>query len=129
MKMPKIVATALIISCITPTLVSAAYTSYTSYSLPILQGNNYTTTHNKATNDQNILNKVTALSNASNVTFWAADASQNQISADYKQNAGSGVSTINLTTAKLIGAQVMMGMENYNNQVSVGFVSGEVDFK
>lgn len=114
----------------TPMAVSAAkgYQSYTDYTLYNNCYNNATGKHAKETNDQNMINKVTALKDTNKAIFWATDASSNRISKTYNQEVNS-TTTIKLTTKKNKGAVVRMGMENYNLVTHIAKVSGKVDFK
>lgn len=112
-----------------PMSALAGFVSYSAYQLPILQGNNYTQAHNKATNDDKIINKVTALTNTDRVTIWATDQNNTQISPDYMQQVNN-TSDILFNTNKSSGDQVKMGMENYYwYWTENAWVSGEVDFR
>ena len=84
----------------------------------------------KTTTDNYIKNKVTALSNTSTATFWAADSSKTQISNDYDQKVGSKA-TIKFTKSgyNKKGKEIMLGMENANWSLKNAFVSGNVDFR
>lgn len=109
----------------------ASAATYTAYVLPILQGNNYTSIHDKTTADNFITNEVTAITDAVYADFWAINSNNNIISLKYKQGVGTGQATIKITTSgyNYIGAQVGMGMENHDTSLTRGFVSGTVYFR
>lgn len=113
-----------------PSAVSAAtgYQTYTDYTLYTACYNNYTAKHKKETSDQYISNKVTKFTNTNKGVFWAADGNSKAISKTYTQEVNS-TAKINLTTKKNKGANVRMGMENYNQVAYYGKVSGKVDFR
>lgn len=105
--------------------------SYTGYVLPPMQGNNYTSAHTKKTGASYITNHVYNLENTDTVTFWAANRSHKQISADYKQKKGSTVN-IQFTTSGYAkkGTQVVLGMENSHLYFRENaFVAGEVNYR
>lgn len=114
----------------TPMAVSALIgpQSYTDYTLYNNCYNNATAKHAKETDQQNIVNKVTAFKSTNKATFWATDGSSNRISKTYDQTLNS-TKTITFTTKKNKGAIVRMGMENYNLVTHTAKVSGKVDFK
>ena len=80
--------------------------------------------------DNFIVNKVTALTGTSTVTFWAANSNKTQISNDYDQKVGS-TATIKFTKRgyNKKGKEIMLGMENANWSLKNAFVSGNVDFR
>lgn len=127
-KFAKVVCIGALLTAIGATNVFAV--SYSGYTLSRAQGNNYTTQHSKTTTENYIKNKVTALSNTSTATFWAADSSKTQISNDYDQKVGSKA-TIKFTKSgyNKKGKEIMLGMENANWSLKNAFVSGNVDFR
>lgn len=106
--------------------VPAFASTYTAYTLPIMQGNNYTGAHGKTTTANYITNKVTALTNTDEVTFWACDSSRNPISVDYYQKLGNTTNIVHGKTT--LGYQIIMGMQNSNFSFSTAYVSGDVNF-
>ena len=127
-KFAKVVCIGALLTAIGATNVFAG--SYSGYTLPRCQGNNYTTQHAKKTTDNFIVNKVTALTGTSTVTFWAANSNKTQISNDYDQKVGS-TATIKFTKRgyNKKGKEIMLGMENANWSLKNAFVSGNVDFR
>lgn len=129
-KMTKIICASLLLSMVvTSNVFAAGQETYTAYKLPAFQKNNYTGTHLKANDRAYITNKVTAVSNAGTVTFWATDENHDQISGDYYQKVGN-TSKLVFTTAgyNKKNKQVCMGMENYEWTFDTAFVSGWANF-
>ncbi|ANF95003.1 hypothetical protein [Paenibacillus bovis] len=103
--------------------------NYDSYALPARQGNNYTGTHQKVTDEQYIVNKVTDITHADTAVFWATDGVKTVISNEYEQKLGNQ-STIQFRKQIKSKADVIMGMRNADYQIyQNGFVSGWVNFK
>lgn len=129
-KLAKVLCTSLLVSTIVGTSAFAADRhDYSAYKLPAFQGNNYGGTHTKENSKNYITNEVTAMTDASTVTFWAANVDHEQISKDYDQKVGNRsefVFTVAGYDKK--GAQVCMGMENADVTWKTGFVSGWVNF-
>lgn len=123
----KIFLVSFIFLLIVPGAVSASYISYTGYSLPPLQQNNYTGYHEKQTNNDYIENIVENLSNTDTVNFWAENSS-GAISKKYNQKIGS-YAKINFDVDMIAGQDVRMGMENAHwYWREYAFVAGRVDF-
>lgn len=123
----KLLVGTLVFGILAPTVASAAYKSYVGYSLPPMQGNNYTSYHTKETNDDYIHNIVENMSGTSTANFWADDGKA--ISKKYNQKVKSSV-TINFNTNKDKGNEIRMGMENDTWELNkYGFVAGRVDFR
>lgn len=112
----------------TPVAVSAAYQKYEDYFLYSLCSNNYTNAYAKATDTQNIVNKVTAFKDTNKANFWATDANKNRISRVAAQTVGHSSQLVFTKTMKK-GTAVRLGMENFNQVGTNAKVSGEVDFK
>lgn len=105
--------------------------TYEGYTLPARQGNNYTGTHSKTTTNNYITNTVNDLENTDEVTFWACNSSEDQISGDYDQKL-SNTSTIkfNKSGYNKVGKEIILGMENANYYwVDVAFVAGTVNYQ
>lgn len=122
----KLLVGALAIGLLAPAAADAAYKSYVGYRLPPLQGNNYTSYHEKQTNDDHIQNIVENLSNTSEANFWADDG--RSISKKYNQKVGSNQKII-FDTNKDKGNEVRLAMENANLSTSNAFAAGRADFR
>lgn len=111
-------------------LEGRAAQTYTAYSLGPLGRNNYTNYHVKTTSDQYILNRVTAIDNASSAKFWAQTDSAKTISSTYTQRVSTSNTQINFTKSISKGDNVRLAMQNSNSLATYyGFVSGSVDFR
>ena len=84
----------------------------------------------KTTSDQYILNRVTAIDNASSAKFWAQTDSAKTISSTYTQRVSTSNTQINFTKSISKGDNVRLAMQNSNSLATYyGFVSGSVDFR
>lgn len=122
----KLLIGALAIGLLAPTAADAAYKSYVGYKLPPLKGNNYTSYHEKQTNDDHIQNKLENLANTSEANFWADDGSS--ISKKYNQKVGNETK-IKFDTNKDKGNEVRLAMENAKWSTKNAFAAGQADFR
>lgn len=130
----KIITTVCMGLLVCSTVALAAPLGYVSYRLPVLQGNNYTNTHDKTTKTANVENKVTALSFANAANFWVEKPGGADLTTKYSQRVSSSYTTLafyngSLNSSAAVGSQVLMAMENVAASSTTGFVSGYVDFK
>jgi hypothetical protein len=125
----RVLAGVLALGVLIPTTVSAGYVSYVGYSLPPLKKNNYTSYHDKVTNDDYIHNIVENISgDADTVTFWA-EYDDDRYSNKYDQKIGNAT-TIELDGNLDVGNEVRLAMENADWKLTdYGFVAGRVDFR
>lgn len=127
----KIVCRTLLVSTmISASAFAAGRETYTSYTLPAMQRNNFTGVHKKANTRDFITNQVDSLASTSEATFWAADANKGKISNKYNQKKGNKSNLVFTKTGyNLVGKQVCMGMENATWKLETNaFVSGWVNF-
>lgn len=112
-------------------LAQAATSNYIAYSLPRLNGNKYTSLHDKTTNDDYVENEVTAVTDTTYVNCWAVTSGNKKISNKYKQGVGTGKKKLNFTSDYNLDRkdEAGLGMENYETSYSFAWVSGKVDFR